>query len=273
MRVRRHVLAALVLSAVVAASPVRADDQPGDKPGAENAPKSAAKDKPAAKDADSKPEGKSPGKSEEKLALHRGPAPTTMRQAMARLDRIKVSVDFDELEFDRVVRFIANVAGFDVIIGAALQGPGADELSPITLKLRDVSLRRLAELVAQFSKTSLYFGKGILEFTTKEAARGKPVMRIYQISEITQPLRNFPGPDINLRASGVDFEDEKESDVESSFGDADSVKDLIQRMVEPETWEDDKTSIAAYSGKLVVKTYPEIHRKIARFLNALRANR
>jgi hypothetical protein len=192
---------------------------------------------------------------------------------MARLARVRVNVDFEELEFERVVRFISNVAGFDVIVGPELQAKGLADVAPVTLKLREVTLKRLAELVAQFTKTTLHFDKGILQFTTKEAARGKPVMRIYQIAEITQPLRNFPGPDINLRSSGTDFEDEPESEVESSFGSADSIVDMIQRMVEPESWEDDRTSIAAYTGKLVVKTYPDVHRKIARFLNELRANR
>jgi len=259
MSVRSIVLASAALAALIA-FPVRADaaDEPAAKDGKAATPKTVGKTKgtPAAKSV---------------KAIRKAPAPRHKREALARMSRIRVNVDFKEESFERVVRFVGAVAGFDVIVGPELQREGV-EIAPITMKLRGVTVKRLAELVARFSKTTLYFHKGILEFTTAKAARGEPVLKIYSIADFTTPIRHFPGPDLNLRPSGAEFEQEEESEVPGAFGDTDAVAEMITEMVEPESWEEDGVSVAAHTGKLVIRTYPAIHRKIARFLMLLRAH-
>lgn len=257
MSVRPVVLASLLALSLVAAQ-ASAD-------GDAKAPGKAAPAAQSAKKKSSEGEKAPP-------AVFRAPAPTSLRAALHRMTRTRVNVDFKEMEFARVVEFIGVVAGFNVIVSPELQKEGV-EVAPITLKLRDVTVKGLAELVARLSKTTLHLRDGILEFTTEKAARGKPVLRIYSVAEITTPLRNFPGPDINLRPSGAEFEDEEETVVESPFGQSDSLAEMIQNLVEPESWEEDGVSIQAYTGKLVVRTYPKVHRKIALLLAQLRSAR
>jgi hypothetical protein len=258
MNVRRTAFVAC-LAAALTAAPVLADSTKSAQP--DGKAKSAQKDKAAA------------AKPKNVKAIRKRPAPRSMREALLRLKSTRVNVDFKEMEFARAVKFIGNVAGFDVIVSPELQAKGLSDVAPITLRLRNVTVKQLAELVERFTKTKMHFRKGILEFTTKKAARGKPVMRIYSIGEITTPMRHFPGPDINLYPAGAEFEREEETLVESAFGNADSVAELIQSTIESETWEDDNTSIQAYTGKLIVKTYPHVHRKVLRLLNQLRAHR
>lgn len=258
MNVRRSVLVAC-LTAVLAAGPGFADDAAA--PAASSS--AATKDKAA----------KAVAKAKEVEALRTRPAPRSLRAALLRMQHTRVSVDFKELKLAEAVQFISRVVGFDVIVSPELQAAGVDDVPTITLQLRDVDVKRLAELVERFTKTKMHFKKGILEFTTPKAARGKPVLRIYSIGEITRPMRHFPGPDINLYPAGAEFEKEEETDVESSFGNADAVAELIQSSVEAETWEDENTSIQAYQHKLVIKTYPAVHRKVLLFLNQLRAHR
>lgn len=201
-------------------------------------------------------------------------APRDLNEALRRLQATRVSVEFEEAELKEVVAFIQKVTDFNVIIGPALLKDGLDDVGRVTLSLDDVSTKQLCELVAKVTGTKLLFNKSkILEFTTPTAARGKPVLRIYSIGEIVAPITHFPGPDINLRPSGAEFEDEQQSVTESPFGDADGLAALIQDMIESETWEDDDVSISGNGTKLIVRQYPHVHRKIRRLLAQLRAAR
>jgi len=99
------------------------------------------------------------------------------------------------------------------------------------------------------------------------------VLRIYSIGELTAAIRNFPGPDLNLRPSGAEFEEEEETEVENPWADPDKVIEMIKEFVASDTWEDEGVSVWADSRKLVVRQYPEVQRKISRFLALLRASR
>ncbi len=201
------------------------------------------------------------------------PAPRSLDEALRRLGASRVTVDFRDTTLQEVARFVQAVAGFNVIVAPAVQAKAGDGLPRVTLNLRGVTLRQVVDLAARFTETKLRYEGGILEFTTPEAARGKPVLRVYSIADVTLPLRNFPGPDLNLHPSGAEFEDEEESDVENSFGDPQKVIDMIREMTGEGTWEDELVSISADERKLVVRQYPEVHREIARLLALLRASR
>jgi len=199
------------------------------------------------------------------------PAPENLAQAMTRLARIRVDVDFRETSLSDAAKFLAQVARMNVILSPALQAKGADALPRIELKLTKVTLRQLAEILAKTTETRLVVRDGILQFTTVADARGKPILRIYPLADLTMPIRNFPGPDINLHLASVEFEDEKESDVESAFDDPEEIVETIRKMTGEGTWDDDDVSISADQRKLVVRQYAEVHREIARLLLLLRA--
>jgi hypothetical protein len=258
----RRLVSAFVLSLVLVASPAVADDE---KP-ASSAPvpkKPVPSRVDAAKqEADAK-----------KRAILARPAPRSLSEARRRLAAIRVNVDFQEMPFTDAVAFVGRLAGFNVIVGPELQRDGLDALPTLTFKLREANLRQVADLIVRFSGTKLAFEDGILSFTTPEAARGKPVLRIYSIGELTVVLRNFPGPDMNLRPSGAEFEQEEITEVENPYADPEKIVDMLKELVAADTWEDEAVSISADSQKLIVRQYPEVQRKIARFLVLLRASR
>jgi hypothetical protein len=262
MRVRSIVPVALTLAL---AATGRAGDT--EKPAAPAKPAVATKS-----DRDAKPaEPKKPA-AEPSLVLAR-PAPKTLDEAMLRLGRVKVTVTFKDTAFTECVDYLRRVAGFNVIVAPVLQAKGIDGIRPITMQLHDVSLKQIAELVAQFTGTKLKLDDGVLQFTTPEDARGKPVLRIYAIGDVTMRLHNFPGPDINLHSSKAEFEPEPETDVGNAWSDPQKVVDMIQKIVAEDTWSDKDVSISADENKLIVKQYPEVHREIARLISMLRAAR
>jgi hypothetical protein len=201
------------------------------------------------------------------------PAPTSFDEAMRRLSRVRVSVAFKDMRFEDAVEYVRHVAGFNVLVAPALAAKGTEGIRPLTMTLHDVSLRQLVELVAQFSGAKLKFEDGILQFTTVEDARGKPVLRIYAIGDVTMPIRNFPAPDINLRPHGMEFEQEQESETPGAWSDPQKIVDLIQKTIAEDSWADKDVSISADANKLIVKQYPEVHRQIARLIGLLRASR
>ncbi len=248
----RSLLACLALGLAVLAAPAAA----GDRPAAPAAGVTAKAPAPAAG-----------------TPLVQRPAPRSLEEARRRLDAQRVSVDFREMELADVVAFVARVAGFNVIVAPELQRDGLDALPHLTMKLERVSLLQVVDLTLRFTDTALAFDGGILRVTTKAAARGKPVLRIYPIGELTAPLMNFPGPDINLHPSGAEFEDEEVSEVENPFADGDKVAEMVKEYVAADTWDDEGVSIAVLKDKLVVRQYPKVQREIARFLALLRAAR
>ncbi len=201
------------------------------------------------------------------------PAPKNMNAALRRLAAVRTSVDWKEMPIDEAIDYIGRLAGFNVIVGPALQNEGIEGVPKLTLKLTDVNLRTLSQLITRLTKTKLAMRNRILLFTTPEAARGVPVLRIYSIGDLTHEIRNFPGPDMNLRSSGAEFEEEEESIVESGLSDPEKIADMLREFVESETWEHEKVSMSADERRLVVRQYPEVHKKIVRFLNMLRGAR
>jgi hypothetical protein len=277
MRGRLVLVASLLLALAV---PVVAAD--GDKPAAPPAapPVKAPPAAPAAptdkdkKDAAAKAAKEKEDKEKQAAAaLLARPAPKDLDDALRRLARQRVNVQFKDTPFTEAVDHIRRLAGFNVIVSPVLQNKGVDGIRPLTLSLRDVTLKQVTDLVAQLSGTKLKYADAILQFTTREDARGKPVLRIYSIGDVTMPLRNFPGPDLNLRPSNSDFEDEPESEVPGAWSDPQKVVDMIPKLCGEETWTDADVSISADQNKLIVRQYPEVQREIARLIMLLRASR
>jgi hypothetical protein len=267
-------LSALTLVLALASSARSGDDakpaEPAKKPAAAAQPDAKENAKPAASD-DAKDKAKKPAVAAPKPVVR--PAPTDLDDAMKRLARTRVSVSFKEAKFEDAVDYVRRVAGFNVIVSPVLRAKGIDGIAPITMTLTDVTLRRLAELVAQFSNTKFKYADSILQFTTPEDARGKPVLRIIAIGDLTMKLHNFPAPELDLRPANAEFVETPESDVENAWSDPQKVVEMIQRLCSPETWTDKDVSISADENKLIVKQYPEVHREIARLIGLLRAAR
>lgn len=199
-------------------------------------------------------------------------APRSLDEALRILSRRRTDVAFTDLALAEVVDFIARVGRVNAIVGPALVVKAAGPLPTVTLKLRDVNLRQLAEMVAKSTGTALVVKDGVLQFTTPEDARGTPVLRVVSIADLTFRIRNFPGPDIRLHTGDTPkIVQEEETDQEHAFDDPQVIVDLIRKFTGEGTWDDEGVSITADQNKLVVKQYPKVLREIARFLALLRA--
>ena len=254
-------LFSFVLVAVAGAAVADDTAKPAPKPStpAKSSGASAGAAKP-------KPANDAPAVAESSVA-----SPRTLDQALRLLQRRRVDVEFKEMALDEVVGFVAKVGRVNAVVSPEYRTKAAGALPSVTIKLRDVSLRQLAEIVAKQVGARMVLRDGILQFTTPEDARGTPVLRVFSIADLTFRIRNFPGPDIQLHTGGVAYVQEEEKDQPQPFDDPQTVVDLLKKFTGEGTWDDDAVSISADGSKLVVKQYPEVLKEIGAFLAVLRA--
>ena len=161
-----------------------------DKAAGEAEDKAAGKTRPEAKTAD-KAAGKATGKAADVLTRR---TPRSRKEGLRILEQIVVSVNFDDVVLGDALSYLSAVTGVNIIVGPALRKEGDADAIRVSLSLKKVSARQVLEFLAEGKGLGIGFQSGVLTVTTLKEARGKPVLRLYPVSDITFPLRDFPGP-------------------------------------------------------------------------------
>ena len=236
----------------------------------------ARKDEAKKDNAKPSPAKKEPAK-EAKPAVEtplRARAPRSKEEALRILESITLrSVTFDGTPLPQVVSWLGAATGLNLTLGPALVKEGDADAIRVTMTLRQVTAKQVLDLIVEGRGLGVGFHSGIVLVTTAKEARGKPTLRLYAVSDITHPLRDFPAPDLVLRSQGEEREVEQESETKSAFPDADSVLNLVKDHTGEGTWDDGDTSASVMGDTIVVRQYPEVHREIAHLLAMLRAAR
>jgi type II secretory pathway component GspD/PulD (secretin) len=195
-----------------------------------------------------------------------------LRGILNRLKSTQINVNFDETGLDEVLKLIGRFTNVNIIVSPKLRNEAPVEELRVSLKLTRISAYEALRIILEFKDLGIVYRHRVLMVTTKEDARGKPVLRMYAISDLTFTIRDFPGPEMELRPAGAEFDtDEEVTQREDPFTDPEFISDLIKSNVEPASWEDDKVSIQATSKFLLVRQSPAVHAKISRLLSLLRA--
>jgi hypothetical protein len=257
----KRLLAALMAAALAIPVPVLA----GDGDSAPKKPEAPAPQKPV------------PPK-EGKPAAAPAPAtaarsPRSRREALRILDQILVSVNFDGTTVGDVVRHLGAVTGVNIVLGPALLKEGDPDLLKVTLRLQKVTARQVLEMTAENLGLGIGFQSGVLTLTTAKDARGRPTLRMYLLSDITMPIRDFPAPDLMLHPAGSERQVVEETETKPAFSDGDDILRLLKDVTGPGTWEDEGISATVMKEWLVVRQYEDVHEQIARVLFLLRSAR
>ena len=283
----KALLIAAALASIVA-SPANADDgepakkkDPAPAPAAEAKPAEPKKDEPKTDAAKKEPAKEAAAKKEPakdaKPAVEtplRARAPRSKDEALRILGSITLrSVTFEDTPLPQVVSWLGAATGLNLTLGPALIKEGDPDAIRITMTLRQVTAKQVLDLIVDGRGLGVGFHSGIVLVTTAKEARGKPTLRLYPVSDITHPLRDFPAPDLVLRSQGDEREVEQESETKSAFPDADSVLNLVKDHTGEGTWDDGDTSASVMGDTIVIRQYPEVHREIADLLAMLRAAR
>ncbi len=203
--------------------------------------------------------------------------PKSLKQMLLVLNERQVNINFEDLPLSDVVKFFTNATGVNLVLSPMLyEDQGQDDLR-VSLTLKRVSVKTALQIIMELKGLASVYRHGVIMITTPQDARGKPVLRLYSISDLTFRIRDFPAPDLQLRPAGSeDFgkvSGGEEEGKEHAFADPEFIMDLVTENTGTGTWEDDKVRVSVSERFLVVRQYPSVHREITHLLNLLRAFR
>ena len=191
---------------------------------------------------------------------------------------ILASVDWTEKTLDEALRFIRNNTATNIVVMRAVDEVMPAEERILNLTLTEISaMKALRHAVSQLEGLTFLIEDGIVKITTAEKARSRKVVEFYEVRDLTAPINNFPGVEINLNPSGFGagvggFDDEGDEEEEGGgVFEIDRLIELIRTTVDPTSWDEDPdNTVVDKSGTLVVRQTPENQRAIRRLLSDLR---
>jgi len=206
------------------------------------------------------------------LALS-GPADQARALAL-KLQGVRVTLKLEKATLEEFLKYCRAVAGINIVVK---RGVIAKEFDPdalvLDLEVADVRLVDALKLALEPHGLGLKIEGNVLFVTTKKDARGKPVLVIYEVSELLMPVRDFPAPDINVYPSSYEPPEPPEPEVHVAVNSSEELAQLVQQFTGEGTWEDEGVRITPYRRHLFVRQYPAVHREIAAFLNEVRSLR
>jgi hypothetical protein len=204
-----------------------------------------------------------------------GSAEPAAKAAFAKMDNLKLSVDFEDTPLTAAIEYLKQVSGVNILIDKAVSDEREIDETRITLQVTDVTMRSAMALILEFSNLVVRWKHSVLMVTTPSRGRGKPVARMYDVRDVTLEMKDFPGPTIKLEASdgnqsvgigGLGDEPEPQAPTR------DQIMDLLQELM-PEDFEVEGTSIATFGNAILIRQSPEVHAKITAILSLIRGAR
>ena len=200
-----------------------------------------------------------------------------IRKIRTKLKTLPITLNFSETPFQDVIRYIQTLAEINIVIDTKITHKFEIEGTKVNLQVNDVKLQDALNILLQFHNLTYLFKDDVLFITAKDSqlARGKAILVLHDIRDLTGQIKDFPGPRIKLLPSkgqdssgGATFEEEPSTGGAVLTGE--KLTELIKSSIEPDTWDKEQFSIAETSGQLLVVHTKEVQEKIRDFLNDMR---
>lgn len=175
---------------------------------------------------------------------------TSKEDILTALDK-SITLELTETPLGDVAAFIRDLAKINIEIDKrALEDIGLDEETPVTLKVRKISLRSALRLMLKPLDLTYVVRENALVITTPEEAESELTATVYPIGKLLDPVD--PLKDDPIWAG-------------------DDLIDVLQNIVRPYTWEEvgGPGSLAMLRNKLIVSQTGEVHDDVAQFLATL----
>ncbi len=198
------------------------------------------------------------------LALQKDPIQAA---AEAKLNNLKISLDFKDAPLETVVDYLREIADMNLFIDRTV----ADKQIRVSLKVTEISLKSVLSLALKPHDCGTMFKDGVLMIMTLPEIADRTVkMQIFDCRDILHPIQDFPGVEINLSVDGGTNIGPVVEDPPSEV----PIAELVRAHTGGKSWDENpKFSVALQNGLLVVKQTPEVMRQITRLLDMLRRNK
>ncbi len=211
-------------------------------------------------------------------AIAESPAETELRQ-MLTTTRIP-GLEVDELEsLSEVIGIIRTYTELPLVVDPAAESAALDEAVVYDYSLRNpLTVEQALNIITSDSGEEVTWTvrHEAVIVTTREKARGEPVIYNHDVQDLVFGLTDFLGPRIDRLRLLDELEDDDGGGPFGGIGekpqliDMDSLATLIQENVAVGTWEDEGVSIDVGEGYILVVHTPQIQQRVADFLDDLR---
>ena len=182
-----------------------------------------------------------------------------------------ISVEFKKATLDQFVKYVRTATGINIVVmKARIEKDGGDvDAIEIALEVKSVRVIDALKLALQGHELGLKLKGNILYITSKKDALGKPVLRIYSVAHLLVPLRDFPARDMNVYPSNYEPPEVEEPEIVRTYESSEELAELIRTFTGKDTWENEGVAIHVFRKHLFIRTYPRVHREVARLLAIL----
>ncbi|MGE4619892.1 MAG: tetratricopeptide repeat protein [Planctomycetota bacterium] len=207
-------------------------------------------------------------------SLEESPEIRKIRRALA---SGSTSFDFPDATLAEVIDFLRSVSDLNITIDPEIDATDV----PVNLSLEGVKLGEALDLIMKATGKAFTFRENILFITEPENAFGNLIFEIYNVTDVLNKIRDFPGP--SIRVSSNDSSDEGGGDNPFDFGgfdeeeDAELTPDDLVELIQESTggadlWDESGSTISGHKGQILVTATRELHLAINDFMTNLRAN-
>ena len=206
------------------------------------------------------------------------------------LDRVLPEMKFTGVTFGDAIDFLRDVASVNIHVNwKALESENVTADTPINLRLRSVSLRKVMNLLLSEASggdnLTWHVDQGVVEITTREMADKKMYTKVYPIHDLIMDVPDFVGPNMSLQSASDQAQagggggggsgglfgtsgdsSRKEEDEKTPNRDerGQQLVDLIMETVRPDIWAANggTASIRYFNGSLIVTAPRSVHEAI-----------
>lgn len=208
-------------------------------------------------------------------------------------------INFESTPLSQVVDYLSEVNQFNVAVDwEDLGSHGIERDKPVSLRLRDVSLKTVMDTMLSQAggdiRLGYRIGEGLMRVASRDKLDRSKYILVYDIRDLLSTVPNFAAPDMTLyntpSGKGVDATLASSSSIfgETSGGlelhqsSADAARtsvqsqyfmDLIRQMVAPDSWRESGGGDGAMrelNAQLIVYQTSEAHRQVRDLLSQLR---
>jgi len=189
----------------------------------------------------------------------------------------KVSFEFVDTPLADAVEFLRHLANVTMIIDPKVL---AAQPPQINLRVTDMNLDLALEWILKLAELEYALQDNAIFISKPQTLLPQVEMRIYDVSDLTQSIQDFPGPEFQITVAGDKGAAPGAGGAGPFGGGAPkttpptnaTIQEMIKTRIRPDTWDPAQgTSIEEKGGKLVVTQRPEVHKLIDQLLSNFRS--
>jgi hypothetical protein len=130
------------------------------------------------------------------MLLVTAPAGHDLAQLGGRLEQ-RISLDVRDQPLEETATFLHTVSGLNVVLDPALRVSG----TTVTMQVRDMRLGNVLRWLERTAAIHIGWVNGAL-FLSAQPIAGTARTRLYDVSDLIMPVRDFQGPSLQLTSAG-----------------------------------------------------------------------